>query len=210
MIKDKRLMINPYTFIFFGPSGSGKGTQAKLLIEYLKEHYGDHKSIYIETGERFREFAKRNNHTSELVNQVLGSGGLLPAFLPIWIWTDFLVDNYTGNEHLVLDGLSRQPHEAPILDSAIKFYAIAKPIVIAINLSREEAAKRLKGRGRGDDTGADILKRLDWYDGNVIPAIQFFRDNSRYTFVDVDGSGTIEEVSKQIFAKVFNDSNQDH
>jgi adenylate kinase family enzyme len=104
---------------------------------------------------------------------------------------------------MVLDGLARRPHEAPILDSAIKFYKREKPFVISIEIPREVSAERLRNRKRADDTNLDIERRLDWYDQNVVPSIQFFKDNPDYNFVSINGERSIEEVHADIISKTI-------
>lgn len=197
--------MQPQTFIFFGPSGSGKGTQAKLLIEELKKKDSGKNILYIETGQKFREFASEASLTSKLVREIIGSGGLIPEFLPIWIWTEYFVRHVSGNEHMILDGLSRRADEAPVLDSAMKFYKRENPFVISIELPREVAAQRLRDRKRADDTNLDIEKRLNWYEENVIPAINYFRKNPYYKFIEVNGERSIEEVQKEILERTIGD-----
>jgi len=194
--------MEPQAFIFFGRSGSGKGTQAKLLIEYLKGHNG-RPVLYVETGQRFREFKNGPTLSSKLTKEVMEHGGLMPEFLPVWIWADYLVNNFTGEEHLVLDGLSRRVDEAPVLDSALKFYKFKNPIVVHMNVSRERAFEMLKGRGRKDDTDEYINNRLDWFEKDVLPAIEYFKEKPEYTFLDIDGGGTIEEIHKELVKRVF-------
>jgi len=194
--------MTPQTFIFFGPSGSGKGTQAKLLQEKLKRKDPDRKILYIETGKKFREISQGNSFTAKEIKKVIENGGLLPEFLPIWVWTGIMMDNIAGDEHIFMDGLSRQPKEAPILDSAIRFYKRETPLVISIEVSDEWAMERLKERGRNDDTDKEIKKRLDWYKENVIPAIEYFKNNPYYKFISINGEQTIEEVHKEIMEKV--------
>lgn len=193
--------MTPQTFIFFGPSGSGKGTQAKLLIEKLKEKDPASQVLYIETGQKFREFAEEASFAAKETKKTLATGGLLPPFLPIWLWTEYLINHVSGDEHMVLDGLSRRAHEAPILDSAMRFFKRQDPYVISIVLSREVAADRLKNRKRIDDTNLDIENRLNWYEQNVVPAINFFKDNPYYNFIEIDGNRPIEEVSADILEK---------
>ena len=96
------------TVVFFGRSGSGKGTQADLLIKYLEQKYSEYKVLYVETGARFREFQKTDNYTAAKVKEVTVAGKFLPPFLPIWNWTGFLVEHFTGTEHLIFDGVCRQ------------------------------------------------------------------------------------------------------
>lgn len=195
--------MSPQTFIFFGPSGSGKGTQAKLLIEEIKKRDSEKNVLYIETGQKFRDFITESSYTAKETKKIIEAGGLLPEFLPIWIWTEYLVRHIGGGEHIILDGLSRRAHEAPILDSAMKFYKREKPFVVSIELSDEIATERLRNRGRSDDTNLDIEKRLNWYKNNVIPAINYFKENPNYRFVSIDGSLGIEEVHQQIMIKTI-------
>ena len=137
--------MQPQTFVFFGPSGCGKGTQAKLLIDYLEKNDPDRKVFYLETGKKLREFMITDSFTAKLTKAVMDEGGLMPEFMPVWIWTQFLIDNLTGDEHILFDGICRRLAEAPILDSAIRFYKMKDPVIISIELSREEARKRLLG-----------------------------------------------------------------
>ncbi len=195
--------MTPQTFIFFGPSGSGKGTQARLLQEEIMKKDPSGRVIYVETGERFREFVKNSNTlTANLTKNVIESGGLMPEFMPIWIWAGFLVENLTGNEHLILDGLSRRLPEASILDSAIKFYNRENPKVISIEVSDEETKRRLLSRGRVDDDEEGIRKRIDWYKNNVVPAINYFKENKDYDFISINGEQSIEDVHKEIMEKL--------
>ncbi|KKQ77705.1 MAG: hypothetical protein A3A96_03755 [Candidatus Zambryskibacteria bacterium RIFCSPLOWO2_01_FULL_39_39] len=194
--------MTPQTFIFFGPSGSGKGTQAKLLQEELKKRDPDRKILYIETGQRFRDLALGDSFTSKEIKKVVENGGLLPEFLPIWLWTSIMMEKMKGDEHLFMDGLSRQSKEAPILDSAVKFYKRENPTVISINVSDEWAIARLKDRGRNDDIDEDIKKRLDWYHKNVVPAIEYFKNNPYYKFISISGERSIEEVHRELMDRV--------
>jgi len=195
--------MNPKTFIFFGPSGSGKGTQARLLIEELKKYDPQKKVLYLETGDKLREFADESSATASLVKDALAKGELLPEFLPIWIWTEYFVRHISGSEHLILDGSPRKLDEAAILDAAIKFYKRETPVVISLEVGREKATERLLGRGRSDDTEKDIVERLSWYEINVRPAINYFRDNPFYKFVSIDGEKEINDVHAEIISKVM-------
>ena len=193
------------TIIFFGRSGAGKGTQARLLEKYIQENDEDKKSVlYIETGERFREFIKnKDSYTSKLTAEVMDTGGLMPEFMPIWIWTSYLINNYTGNEHMILDGLSRRYDEAPILDSAFRFYRRENRKVVFINTSRAWSVKRLMKRGRKDDTEIEIQKRLDWFDENTMPAINYFKGHVNYEFFEIDGEQSVEKVYADLLSKLF-------
>ncbi|MFA6095639.1 MAG: nucleoside monophosphate kinase [Candidatus Paceibacterota bacterium] len=188
------------TLVFFGRSGSGKGTQAGLLMEYMKKHDPERKIIYIETGERFRRFINSDNFTAKKVKEILAAGKLLPAFLPIWIWTGLMVDEAKGDEHMVFDGVSRRPEEAPILDTALQFYAAdgEKPYILFLDTHHEEARTRLIKRGRYDDKHEKIDERFRWFETDVMPAIKYFEAQKHCHFVKINGDQTIENVFKDI------------
>lgn len=200
-------MASPQTILFYGRSGSGKGTQAKKLIEFLNTN-SEHESLYIETGSRIREFIAKEGYTNKVTKEIIDSGGLLPEFLPIWIWSDVLVDEYTGEQHLILDGLSRRVHESSVLDTTFNFYGIKNPKIVCIDVPRDWSKQRLIERGRADDDDAEIERRLDWYEENTQPAIDYFRDHEEYEFITVNGEQSIEEVHAEVLEKLgLNGSN---
>lgn len=194
--------MNQQTFIFFGRAGSGKGTQADLIMKLLKEKDPTKKCLYLETGQKLREFIERDNHSAHLTKEVLETGGLMPPFMPIWLWTTFLVDNFTGNEHLIFDGLCRRRYESPILDTALKFYKRNEVVVVIIDTSNEWSIQRAIARGRSDDDLPEIKKRLAWFDEEVVHAMQYFIDDPFYKIIRVNGEQTIERVHEDIVSKL--------
>jgi len=180
-------------FILFGRSGSGKGTQAELLIDLLEKN--NQSVLYIETGREFRSFIDDSNYTADRTKEALERGELLPVWLPVWLWAEKFVRSYDGTQTLVLDGLARRMTEAPVVDSALKFYGIENCKVININVSREEAKRRLMSRGRPDDTEeAKIQRRLDWYDRDVLDVLDYLADKKGYEFIDINGEQSVEDV----------------
>jgi adenylate kinase len=186
------------TVLFFGRSGSGKGTQASKLQGVLQEKNPENPVLYIETGKLLREFVESDNESSRRTKYLLDNGHLLPEFVPIWIWSQIFVTHYTGNEHLILDGLARRYHEAPILDGALRFFDRKARSVVLINVSRKWSFDRLKERGRYDDTDIDINRRLDWYEEHVEPAIEYLRNREGYTVFSIDGEQPIEKVHENV------------
>jgi adenylate kinase family enzyme len=193
--------MNPKTFLLFGKSGSGKGTQARMLIEYLRKTDPERQIEYIETGSKLREFSQEVGLTAEMTKDVMAKGGLLPSFIPIWIWTNYFIRYFDGKEHLILDGLSRRSYEAPVLDDALKFYKREKPFVVIINVSDAWAKQHLLSRGRADDNKLDIDARLEWYKTNVEPTVEYFKKNEYYTVLEINGEQSIEDVFKEIVKK---------
>ena len=184
-------------YLFFGRSGCGKGTQAKLLSEALKK--AGKEVLYIETGSRFREFIQREDNLSgKLAGEVLRDGKLIPVFLPIWIWGGIFVENFTGKQDMVLDGLCRRREESVALESAFDFYGIEKTNIILINVSNNWSETRMMERKRADDTPEKIKNRLDWYEADVVPSIEHFRNKEKFNFIEINGEQAIEQVHNEI------------
>ncbi len=202
--KNKKLTGNevPKAYIFVGRSGCGKGTQVDLLIKKLKERDGL-QVLHIETGALLREFAKKSTYTARKTKEIIDGGGLMPESIVISLSTNYLMNYFTGKENLVFDGAPRRLLETEILDTTLNFYKIPKYKVIYMNVSREWATKRLEARGRTDDSKFDIEKRMEWFDKDVMPSINFFKNNGNCDLIDINGEQTIEQVHAEIMSKVF-------
>lgn len=191
------------TFIFIGRSGCGKGTQAELLIEYLKKVTPDIPIQYLETGAQFRELIARSNHTALLARDIMDAGGLQPSFLAVHSWSHLFIENMTGKEHLIIDGSPRRLDEAKVLVDAFRFYHRAAPTLLYINISKKWSADRLLARGRFDDSKKDIEERLSWFDTQVLPAVEQMKKESEFIVHDINGEQTIEKVHQEILSKIL-------
>lgn len=194
--------MNQKSFIFIGRSGCGKGTQAKLLAEYLKKTDPKREVLYVQTGEQFREFIKGTSDTQKMSGDIYNVGGLQPEFLAVYMWANVLVNKFTKNEHIIMDGMPRKLHEAGVLDSVFEFYKLERPMVIYLDISNDMSIDRLIARKRFDDKREEIAVRLSWFDTDVVPAIEYYKTNKHYNFVHVDGSKSIEDIHKDIIARV--------
>jgi adenylate kinase len=191
------------TCIFFGRSGSGKGTQSAQLLDYLKKNDPEREALYVDTGRGMRTFTEGNtSFPATCIQDVLKAGGLQPAFIPIWIWTDFLLKNLKENEHIVFDGVARRHEESPILDQALQFLKREKPAVILLDVSDEEAKRRLLARGRFDDKEEEIAKRLKWFQTDAMQAIHYFERSPHFNFIHINAEKSIEDVHKDILEKL--------
>jgi adenylate kinase family enzyme len=188
--------------MFIGRSGCGKGTQAALLIESFKRQDKGRKVFYLEMGQKFRAFIQKNNYSSELAREIYEKGGLQPSFLTIHTWSDIFIHGFKADEHLIIDGTPRRLEEARVLDGALKFYKREKPVLVHIKVSREWSKEKLLARKRVDDKDDEIERRLSWFDTDVAPAIEFYRGNPDYLFVEVNGEQTIEKVHEEIVNKI--------
>lgn len=187
--------------ILMGRSGSGKGTQGKLLQEYLNRHSPDKKVIYLQSGNELRDFIKTDGITERTARAIYDRGDLEPEFLMIYLWASLMVREYKGGEHVIVDGTPRKPHEAGVLHSMFQFYNFPKVYVVYINVPKATTIDRLLLRGRTDDHRQEIEERLAWFDTNVIPTIDYYRNNPHYTFIEINGDRSVEDVHADIIAK---------
>jgi len=198
----KKEGISGEAFIFMGKSGCGKGTQVELFKEKLKEK-SNVQTFHVETGTFFREFIKGNSYSQVLSKKTVEAGGLMPGSYAIYLWVDYLVKNFTGKENLLFDGASRKLSEAILLEETLRFYGIKRYKVVYINVGDKWSHDRLFARGRKDDSEEGIKTRMAWFQKDVMPCIEFFKNDSNCDFYDINGEQTIEEVHKEIVKKVF-------
>lgn len=187
------------TVIFIGRSGAGKGMQSGMLQKFLTENTPENPILYIETGDHFRRHIKDSGYTWDLARNVNDLGGRQPDFLAVWIWSHLFIEKIRGGEHIVFDGMPRSVIEANILDTALPFYGRENPTVIFLNVSQGWAEERLRGRGRADDINDDVVaRRLAFFTKDVVPAIDHYRSNPGYRFLEINGEQTPEEVFSDI------------
>ncbi len=188
--------------MFIGRSGCGKGTQAALLMDSLKKKDPSRGIFYLEMGQKFRDFIKKDGYTSALSRDIYEKGGLQPSFLTVYTWSDIFVGGFKEGEHLIIDGTPRRLEEAHVLDGALKFYGREKPALVYLRVGKKWSEEKLLARKRADDNKKDIKARLAWFDTEVLPAIDFYRNNPDYRFVEVDGEQRPEKVHEDIINKI--------
>lgn len=187
--------MNLQTVIFTGRSGAGKGMQSQHLEKYLAEHSPDTPVLHIETGEYFRKYIKEPGAVWDRARKIIELGNRQPDFLAVWMWTTAFIQNFHGNEHLVFDGAPRALPEAHILDTALPFFDRVNPCVVYLKVSQEWAEERLKGRGRADDLKPDVVaRRFAFFEKDVVPVIEHYRNNQGVRFLEINGEQTPEQV----------------
>ena len=194
--------MNKQFFILIGRSGCGKGTQADLLKQNLLQE-GIKEVLHITTGGGFRDFIMKDNYVANLAKKVNDSGGLQPEFLAVWNWSNIFINTLKGDETVIFDGAPRKAFEVDMLHSAVSFFGYLKPIVIYIDVSEGWARERLLGRGREDDKEKEgVENRMNWFETDVLSAIDIYMHDPRYDFIHINGEKTIEEVHKDIINKL--------
>ncbi|RJP82882.1 MAG: adenylate kinase [Desulfobacteraceae bacterium] len=124
--------------LFFGPNGSGKGTQGAIV----KERY---KLPHIESGAIFRENIKGGTELGAKAKAYIDKGDLVPDEITIPMILDRLKQSDCKNGWL-LDGFPRNKVQAEKLDESLKKAGIGLDIVVEIILDREIAKNRIMGR----------------------------------------------------------------
>lgn len=191
MEKDK-----PLNFIFIGRSGSGKGTQAKFLLDHLPN------MAYISTGDLMRDLAKQDTDSGKRIKAILDNGGLPFDDMATTLWMHQIAYTIKEGQGIICDGFPRRANEAKNLDNFLDWLERKEQTrVLLVDISREEALKRLKLRGRYDDMeDNDIKNRLDYFEEGVVPAINYYKEQNR--LIHINGEQTREEVFKEILQKI--------
>lgn len=179
-------------YLVYGPQGSGKSTQAQLLAQKFN-------LTYISAGHISRDIAK----TNETVRQLIDRGEPTPQEIIVPAVNAVMEEHKQGNG-FVFDGYPRYAQQIEFLVTAIENYHWDITKVIIINLSEKDGFDRIMSRakieGREDDTPQSIARRLELYHQQTVPIIDYFKKLGKV--VEIDGSGTIEEVHNLIVSSV--------
>ncbi|MBW1721974.1 MAG: adenylate kinase [Deltaproteobacteria bacterium] len=124
--------------LFFGPNGSGKGTQGAIVKQKFN-------IPHIETGVIFRDNISRGTELGKKAKGYIDRGELVPDEITIPMILDRLKEDDCRNGWL-LDGFPRNLAQAQALDKALKEEGISLDIVIEIVLDRQIAKNRIMGR----------------------------------------------------------------
>ena len=124
--------------LFFGPNGSGKGTQGAIIKERQR-------IPHIETGVIFRENISRGTELGKMAKSSIDRGELVSDEITIPMVLNRLKEEDCSNGWL-LDGFPRNFKQAVRLNEALRQEHIDVDVLIEIILDREIAKKRIMGR----------------------------------------------------------------
>jgi len=202
MKDSKKKILN---FVIIGPPGSGKGTQAKLLLRKFKGLY------YVYPGEIFRKLFKANTDAGKRMKKVGESGGLQPEDLATTLWMYEISFHVKEKQGFLIDGSPRKVGEAESLYDFLKFLDRVKTtILFVLQISEKESLKRLVKRvdattgkeiKRADDDRRKLKLRWDLYKKDTIPAINYMRKKG-CKVVKINGEQPIEKVFKDILEAI--------
>jgi adenylate kinase len=168
--------------VLLGPPGAGKGTQAQKLVEKLG-------IPQISTGDLFRHNITTGTELGLEAKKYLDAGDLVPATL-----TNALVDDRLDDEDVadgfILDGFPRSVEQAEALRDMLAKRNLQLDAVLEFRVSEDELLKRLKSRGRADDTEEVILNRMNVYRAETAPLLDYYSDELK----TVDAVGDLDEV----------------
>jgi adenylate kinase len=178
--------------LIVGPPGAGKGTQgARLSTAY--------DIPAISTGDIFRENVRAGTELGILAKSYMDQG----EYVPDTVTNDLVADRLTwadADGGFLLDGYPRTPAQADTLDGILKRSGHSLDAIIELVADKDETVarllKRAKDQGRADDTEDVIRHRLEVYERQTAPLLRLYAE--RGLLVQVDGLGTVDEVTERI------------
>ncbi len=179
--------------LIMGPPGAGKGTQAKLI----GEHYG---IPAISTGDIFRANVRAGTPLGLEVQRIMAAGGYVSDDITNQVVADRLEEDDVAAGFL-LDGYPRTVQQVAYLDEVLDRHGRQLDCVVSlqadVNAVVDRLLKRAQLEGREDDTEEAIRVRQETYVRETSPLLDLYRE--RGVLVEVDGLGTVGEVSLRVF-----------
>jgi len=191
--------MQPYTIIFIGPQGSGKGTQIERLKIELEKRDERRRVVDIQTGRRFRALAaKQETFAEDKISDSMNAGTLQPDFLVAVLWGQAMVDQLDPKSHLLIDGFPRTVAQIPDLEDAFHFFERGSVDVINLETPEDVVRERMQSRARADDTPESIEERLRWYREDTLPVIEYYKNRANAKVHNIDGTQSIDQVQADI------------
>jgi adenylate kinase len=207
--------------VLLGKQGAGKGTQA----ERLAEQYG---ITHISTGDMFRAQAAQGTAFGLEAKRYMDAGELVPDEIVMGVFEECIVPGGPLGDGFVLDGFPRTLTQARELDRVLG--ATPLDLAIDMEVPREIVLDRISGRRtcddcqrvyhvnmpptvpgtcdtcggrvtqRDDDTEEAVERRLELYETETVPIIDYYRQRGQLTVVDGvgDGDDVFERLVKTI------------
>lgn len=208
--------------VLLGPPGSGKGTQAAHVADYL----GVPK---VASGDLFRDHQRRDTELGRMARSYMKRGLYVPDDVTIRMVTEW-IESEAGDGGFLLDGFPRTLGQAEALDTELSS-AGGLDVVLYIRVSDDELIRRLTGRlvcrscavtyhaafnpprteGVCDDCGAELYQREDDKPLAVSTRLEVFfsetkplvdRYRAHGILREVDGQKAIDEVRQALILQV--------
>lgn len=175
--------------VVLGRQGAGKGTQCARLVD----EFG---IIHVSTGDMLRAAVAAGTPLGQKAEAVMKAGELVGDDIMNGIVAERLNAPDIMENGVLLDGFPRTPSQADALATMFSEQGEELTAAINIDVAIEEVTARMMARGREDDTAEGIARRLELYEEQTAPLLEWFADRGK--LVVVDGLGEEEEV----FARV--------
>jgi len=205
--------------VLLGAPGSGKGTQAKKLME-------DINIPQVSTGDMLREAIANGTRFGLQAKAVIDAGNLAPDEVVLGIIRE-RISQPDAENGFILDGFPRTTQQALDLEDLLDELGTPLDTSILLDIDFEILMKRLTGRRtcsrtgkllnvnfssqeeldacteaggeliqRVDDNEETISNRLDVYHERTEPLIDFYQ--SRNKLITIDAGGPVEEVYERL------------
>jgi adenylate kinase len=182
--------------LLLGPQGSGKGTQARLIAKT----YG---VPQVATGDMIREIKELDTELGRRVKAIYDRGDLVDDATIVDL-IESRLDRGDTIPGFVLDGFPRNTTQAEALDALLVRLGRHLDVVFELQIAdRDVLLARLEKRaveeGRTDDTPEAIRKRLEIYDRETAPLVEYYR-STRGNVVGIHAANPVETVFAEIRA----------
>lgn len=182
---------NPTRLVIFGRQGAGKGTQCVRLVE----QYG---VVHISTGDMLRGAVAAGTEMGQKAKAVMDTGNLVGDDIINGIVRERLAADDITEQGFVLDGYPRTVAQAEALVQILGDERLH--CVVDLDVPLDEVTQRMKARGRDDDTDEGIARRLELYEQETRPVLDWF--DARDLLVKVDGLAEEPEVTSRLFSAI--------
>tara|TARA_B110000444_G_scaffold45752_1_gene41683 strand:- start:3941 stop:4540 length:600 start_codon:yes stop_codon:yes gene_type:complete len=187
--------------VFFGPPGSGKGTQAEIIASNMELKH-------ISTGDIFRKNIKEKTELGIMAQAYMKEGKLVPDQLTINLLSNEL-DMCRSSKGFIFDGFPRTLTQAESFDKLLSVKNMPISLVISLEVSENELVYRLLERGkvsgRVDDQDENIIRnRIQVYNKETSILKDYYVNTINEYFISINGEKNIDVISEDISLYIKN------